>query len=417
MKKNVWILHHYATPACMSGLTRPYSFGMKMNEKGYNVRVFSSAFLHYSEENLIADRKLYIEDEFDNVPFVFVRTTPYKGNGISRVKNLISFYFNLQRAVKACVKKYGKPDVIYFSSPHLLTSVAGVRLSKKLKVESICEVRDLWPEAIFTVGKCTEKSLLGRMLQMMEHWIYKNSDKLIFTKEGDIDHLKEQKWDTDSGGDIDLLKANYVNNGVDIAQFNEEKEKYVYEDADLDDESVFKVVYVGAIRLVNNIGKILDCAKLLLDKNIKFIVFGDGNELETLKKRVADENITNVCFKGRVDRKYVPNILSKSDLNILNYSSTLYNWSRGNSSNKLFEYMASGKPVLSTVKMGYSIIEKYGCGFELENSTPEEFAQKVLYCYNMDDEKQKELGENAAKGASDFDYNVLSQKLIDVIEK
>lgn len=417
MKKNIWILHHYATPNCMSGLTRPYNFGLKMKAQGYKVRVFASAFLHYSEENLIEDKSLYLEQDFDGVPFVFVRTTPYSGNGVSRVKNLISFYFNLQRTVLDCVKKYGKPDVIYASSPHLFTCIAGIRMAKKLNVESICEVRDLWPEAIFTVGKCSENSLIGRVLTMMEHWIYKKSGKLIFTKEGDVDYIKEHKWDEQSGGKIDLSKVNYVNNGVDITLFNKEKNEFVFQDSDLDDGSVFKVVYVGAIRLVNNVGNILDCAKLLKDKNIKFLIFGDGNELEMLEERLKTENIGNVCFKGRVDRKYIPNILSKSDLNILNYSSTMYNWSRGNSSNKLFEYMASGKPVLSTVKMGYSIIEKYSCGFELKESTPELFAQKILECYSMSEEERKVIGNNALVGANDFDFNVLAKRLINVIEK
>ncbi len=81
-------------------------------------------------------------------------------------------------------------------------------------------------------------------------------------------------------------------------------------------------------------------------------------------RRVENENLDNVKMKGFVNKKYIPYILSKSSVNILNYSQTQYNWSRGNSSNKLFEYMASGKPMISTVKMGYSIIEKYKCGIE-----------------------------------------------------
>src|SRR5690625_6806467 len=95
-------------------------------------------------------------------------------------------------------------------------------------------------------------------------------------------------------------------------------------------------------------------------------------------------------MKGFVDKQFIPNILSKSSVNILNYSQTKYNWSRGNSSNKLFEYMASGKPIISTVKMGYSIIDKYRCGFELENSTPEELAATILKIKNISKEKRSE---------------------------
>ena len=78
--------------------------------------------------------------------------------------------------------------------------------------------------------------------------------------------------------------------------------------------------------------------------------------------------------------------------------------------------MASGKPVISTVKMGYSIIDKYKCGIELENSTPEELADAVLKVYQMAPEEYFAMGMNAKKGAADFDFNELIKKLINVIE-
>jgi glycosyltransferase involved in cell wall biosynthesis len=90
------------------------------------------------------------------------------------------------------------------------------------------------------------------------------------------------------------------------------------------------------------------------------------------------KKITNVKMKGSVNKKFIPYILSKSSVNILNSSQSLYNWARGSSCNKLFEYMASGKPVISTIKTGYSTIEKYNCGVELNACTPEELAKEIL---------------------------------------
>jgi len=109
--------------------------------------------------------------------------------------------------------------------------------------------------------------------------------------------------------------------------------------------------------------------------------------------------------------------LSKSSVNVLNYSQRQYNWARGNSSNKLFEYMASGKPIISTVKMGYSIIRKYKCGLELENGSPEDFANTILNMKNMSKEKYQEFGQNAKIAVADFDFKFLTKKLIKVIEK
>ncbi len=121
-------------------------------------------------------------------------------------------------------------------------------------------------------------------------------------------------------------------------------------------------------------------------------------------------------MKGFVNKCFIPYILSKSSVNILNYSNTQYNWSRGNSSNKLFEYMASGKPIISTVKMGYSIIEKYNCGIELEDSTPQNLVEAILKVKSMSKEEYQKIGNNAKKGALDFDFNVLTDRLINVIK-
>ena len=163
----------------------------------------------------------------------------------------------------------------------------------------------------------------------------------------------------DQGGDIHLGECHYINNGVDLESFYRQMNNNMLDDPDLNNDEMFNVVYTGAIRPVNNVGNILDTASLLKDyKDIQFLIYGDGNQLGALKQRVIDEQLTNVKFKGYVEKKYIPYILSKSSLNLLNYSQKNYNWSRGNSSNKLFEYMASGKPIISTVKMGYCPLEK-----------------------------------------------------------
>lgn len=416
MGKNIWMFHHYATPPTMSGLVRPYELSKKLKTKGYNSTVFASAYLHYTSENLILDKRKYIENLECGVPFIFVRASEYMGNGLSRVLNMISFAYNLFYVTKIFLEKKEKPDVIYASSPHPLTMIAGIKIARRLKIPCICEIRDLWPEAIFAVGKANANSLLGKLLQAGEHWIYKKADALVFLKEGDIDYLKERKWTLEQGGDIDLNKCYYINNGVDIEVFNKAIKKNRFEDGDLNDNS-FKVVYTGSIRTVNNVGILLDAASLLKNYSIiKFLIYGTGNEVDFLKKRIIKEDLTNVKMKGYVKKQHIPYILSESSVNVLNYSQSHYNWARGNSSNKLFEYMASGKPIISTVKMGYCILEKYQCGFSLKESTGKELARAILKVYNMPEKRYEEMCQNAQNGAKDFDYKILTKKLIEVIE-
>jgi len=414
--KNVWIFHHYATPPTMNGFSRPYNFGRISNKIGYQITVFSASYLHFSDINIIDDNQLYTVNNDTEIPFVFVKTPSSAKGGIGRLNNMLVYYKNLFKVVKSYLLEKEKPDLIIASSPHPLAMIAGIKIAKKFGVPCICEVRDFWPEVFFMGGKLKEKGIIGKLLVKGEHWIYKKADALIFLKEGDTEYLIDRKWTIQQGGDIDLKKCHYINNGVDIEAFNHQLENNVLNDQDLLNGK-FNVVYTGAIRPVNNVGNILDAAVLLKDqKNIQFLIYGIGNQLEAMKKRVSEEGLTNVKIKGYIEKKYIPYVLSKSSVNILNYSQEKYNWSRGNSSNKLFEYMASGKPIISTVQMGYCPLEKYKCGVSLEKDTPEDLAKAIMGLNVMPPKMYNDFSENAKNGAEDFDYKVLTKKLIDLTE-
>ena len=418
MIKNIWIFNHYANTPSQGPSLRHFYFALGLKKAGFAPIVFASNVSHFNGNDVKIKQGKYIIDNSEKIPFVYVKTSPYnKGNGFSRIKNMMSFFFNLLQLVKPVASRFGTPDVILASSVHPLTCVAGILIARKFSVPCVAEIRDLWPEAIFSFGKLKKESLPGKILLAGEKWIYKNADAIIFTKEGDVDYIKEMGWDKNHGGPVDLHKCHYINNGVNLQSFYQNMEENVLHDYDLEDAS-FKVVYAGAIRPVNNVEGIVDAAKIIKKDatDIKILIYGDGSDLERLRKRVVDEKVDNVIFKGFVEKKYIPYILSKSSVNILNYSQTKFNWGRGNSSNKLFEYMASKKPVISTVKMGYCIIDRYQCGISLSENTAECLALAILKIKNMPCEEYKKIADNAGLGAQDFDFSALTGKLIKVFE-
>ena len=194
-KKNVWFFHHYATPPTIPGLNRPYDFAKNLLANNYECTVFSSSYLHYVGENLVKDDSLYCEIVDNNVPFVFIKTTPYYDNGPLRIKNMISFYRNLFPVAKKYSDLQGKPDVIIASSAHPFTLIAGQKIAKKFGIPCICEVRDLWPESFVAYNIIKKKNPLLKLLYAGEKWIYKKADKLIFTMEGGKDYIIEKGWD------------------------------------------------------------------------------------------------------------------------------------------------------------------------------------------------------------------------------
>src|SRR5690625_1270766 len=265
MKKNIWIFNHYATNHFLNEGGRHYWFAKELRKKGYNPTVFCANTRHNSDEIIKVKKGKHIVIEKQNIPYVFVSTTKYQNNGISRVRNMISFYKNLFTVTKEYIKEYGKPDIIIASSVHPLTLVAGIKIAKKLKVPCICEVRDLWPESIVAYGTLKKESLIAKLLYKGERWIYKRADSIIMTWEGGKDYIKDQGWQND----VDLSKVNHINNGVVLADFDSNSQRYCIEDEDLNNKDYKNIVYTGSIRKVNNLGLLLDTAKLIQSEGIE----------------------------------------------------------------------------------------------------------------------------------------------------
>lgn len=415
MKKKIWLWNHYATDMYKNHGGRHYWFAENLIKQGYEATVFCANTYHNKTEYIDTVNKKYTTDVLNEIPFVFIKTSSYSDNGLHRIRNMITFYKNLFPVAREYAKLNGKPDIILASSVHPLTLVAGIKIAKKFGIPCICEIRDLWPESFVAYNIIRKNNPILKLLYAGEKWIYKKADKLIFTMEGGKDYIIEKGWDKEHGGPIDINKVYHINNGVDLEVFDYNKEHYVLEDEDLTEDGTFKVVYAGSIRLVNKVEKILDVAKHLSGQNIKFLIWGDGDQLDPLRKRVKDEQINNVCFKGRVDKKYIPYITSKAQLNIiLGDNLPLYRY--GSSANKLFDYFASASPTLSTKKYRYSLINRYKAGIELEDSSAERVAESIMYFKNLNKSDYEEYCKNARKAAQDYSFKNLTIKLIDIID-
>lgn len=411
---NVWIVNHYAIPPSMGGLVRHYYFSKYLQKKGHNVKIFTSSKIHNTDINMIKDKSLYKEEMEDGVEYTFVRSRDYKGNGLDRILNMIDTPFKIQKAMR-CFYKKEKPDVIYTSSPDLFVAFFALLFGKMHRIPVVVEIRDLWPESIVEYNGMSRKNPIIQILYQLEKWIYKKADQLIFTMEGGKEYIKDKGWDKK----INLDKVNHVNNGVDLEEFAEDVKRYQIQDNDLEDEKFFKVIYVGSVRRANNIETLVNVGKELKQRGndkIRIIIYGDGTDRESLEKRCKTEGLDNVIFKGKVEKKYIPYILSKSNLNILNYKQA-NTWKYGGSQNKQFEYLASGRPICSNVKMGYSIIRTNDCGVEDNIISTKDYADVVLKYAEMSEEKYKQECENAKKAAQNYDYETLSNRLEVILKK
>lgn len=412
MKQNVWIWNHYATNMFFDQAGRHYWFAENLIKEGYKPTIFCASTNHFSDNHIDTNDKQYSTDSVNYIPFVFVNTPEYKGNGKKRVLNMISFYRGLFKTAKMYAELNGKPDVILASSVHPLTLVAGIKIAKKFDIPCICEVRDLWPESIVAYGSLKRNSMIANLLYQGEKWIYKKASSIIMTWEGGSQYIKDQGWDNK----IDLNKVKHISNGVIIESFDKNSIENQIDDSDLEDKNYKNLVYAGSIRKVNNLGLLLDAAKLVQEKDqqIRFLIYGSGDEKEMLENRCIEENINNVVFKGRVEKRMIPSILKRSYANILHNSSTSLD-KYGQSQNKFFEYLAAGRCVIQTYTTGYSVLEKYKCGVSAPQQNANSIAEIILsVCNSLEEANQ--MGLNARKAAKEYDFAILTKKLISVIE-
>lgn len=418
MSKTVWILNHYAGNMYIVGGGRHYYMAKYLKENGFSPVVFCSNYDHFTRKNCIGSDKLWIEEQESEteVPYVFIKTRAYSDNGVQRVLNMTDFYCGMLKTAKQYAEDKGPPDVIYASSVHPLTLVAGLKLAKQFGVKCISEVRDLWPESIVAYStKWARTNPVIRVLYAGEKWIYKKSDYVIMTWAGGYDYIKDQGWQND----IPEKKVVHISNGVDLEPYLRNIQEHPYEDADLSNRDYKNFIYTGSIKKVNNLSLLVLAAqelKKMGNSTARIFVFGDGDELESLKQDAEKRKLDNILFKGRVPKHDVPSILSQGYASILHNSSTELN-KYGQSQNKFFEYLAAARPILMTYSVGHSVVKSQRCGIELDEQSPKVIADAILRLSNLTEEEYLKYCHNAAECAKQFDFKKLTDDLIEVIKQ
>ena len=409
-KGTIWLVNKEAAPSNEYAThMRTIRQAQYFQRKGYEVRLFCSAVVHNTK---IVHRfeGTFKEEEHDGVKMVFVKCPEYGESSVKRVWAFFVFSLNMFKA-----KAFPKPDIIIHESKTPF-DILLYWVAKRNKSRYIVDIEDLWPYELEHFGLISKKNPLLKVLYRMERWLYAHSEHTVISSEGGQDYMIERKWDKAQGGPIDLAKIHYVNNGLDLKEYQENVEKYQLEDADLEDKDTFKVIYLGSIRLANHLDSLLDAAKALYAyPNIRVLVFGDGTERQMLEERCEKEQIKNVIFKNKwIELKYVPYVLSKADINLLNYG---HDWAPyGGSMNKMIMSFASGKPIVSNAGMPYSEISRHELGIDKVFESPQEYAEAILSIYKLDKSEYEKVCGRVREVAKRYDINYLCEKFAEYCE-
>lgn len=409
--KTIWIVNYYTAPPQYISNPRHLEFAKRLINAGYRVRIFSSGFLRGKNIDLVPSGDLYANEDYNGIPYTHIKVRHYEGNGISRMISIMQFAWRVFRFRK----HFEKPDVVLHNI-HAPFDYPIVWCAKTLKAQYIAEAWDLWPHFFVTFGLISARNPIMKVAYNIEKKMYQAASDIIYTFEGGIDYLRLMGWTTETGGKISPDKVHYINNGIDLREFYENVDRYVRDDSDLNRIDKFKVVYLGSIKLVNNVQQLIDAAAFLkTNPKYSFLIYGNGEEKARLQQYCRDNHIDNVVFKEDwIPLKEVAYVVSQSSLNVMNYQRGfgLY----GVSSGKMFQYMAAGKPILCNIKLSYSDITRHNIGIDRDLNTPEEYAMAIQAIANMSSEEYESMCARAKDVAKQFDYDVLSEKLIQIIE-
>jgi glycosyltransferase involved in cell wall biosynthesis len=181
------------------------------------------------------------------------------------------------------------------------------------------------------------------------------------------------------------------------------------------------VVYVGGITESRGVLELVKSMNIMKSRyeNIYLILVGeiyDNVIMQKLQKmRVEFDIVNNTCISGEIAHEKIYDILSESTIGVAilhnepNYIESL--------PTKLFEYMASGLPIVaSNFPLWKQIVDDIGCGLTVDPLNPIQIAEALEYLIEHPDEANK-MGNNGRKAVLEkYNWESESKKLLTVYE-
>lgn len=403
-KKTIWIFCHYAQQPPYNTMLRYHNWGKELVKRGYKLTIVAASTVHNTDIDVV--EKLGTDNtECDGIRYRYVRTPKYSGNGVKRIQNMLSYC----RQLKVMKQETERPDAIIICEAYPYDFAR--RYFKGIPI--ITDIVDLWPESMLGYTSMSKNHPIIKILYKIEERAYRQSDAVVFSIEGGKQYIQEQKYKDK----VDYSRVFHINMGCDLDEFDRNATLYSSEIEDRSSDGHFVITYSGSMRPANHIIQICEAAKILKNKKSKVFIrmYGNGPEEETAKKFCADNDLDNIEFYGRFEKAKLPVILGNSDANIMTYLQTNV-MKYGGSQQKLFDYLASGKPVINCGTWGYNLVSRYNCGIVDEQQTAESIADAMLKISELPVDELKAMGKRAREVAEMYDQPKLVDQLETVIQ-
>lgn len=211
-------------------------------------------------------------------------------------------------------------------------------------------------------------------------------------------------------------KVLVLEDGIDLDRFRISDDRHFWRKKLGLPTNMNMVVYCGHLYEEKGIEHILLTAKTLGKENILFILVGGfSKDINKWKEYCKKELINNVFFVGFVNNSEVPKYLKAADALIMPYNTKVdFEVMDINTTSpmKLFEYMASNRPIVSTnIPTISKVIEHNKSGMLAEPNNIDQIATYLLELIK-DAEKSNRFAMNAFKYVKKFEWKERCKRII-----
>lgn len=357
-------------------------------------------------------RKESLEEFRDGI---HIHRLPFLAGMAGNLNYLINFpaFFNplwINR-LNDVVKKHHVQAIIVRD---ITLSITAINIGIRFRIPVFLDMAEPYPEMLRAMWKYEKRNFTDILVRnpALAAWVERRTLQKI-------DHvfvMVEESGRRIRGMGFPSERITVVSNTPDIGRFQKAKPTFPGSMCRMKDK--FKLLYIGFVTGSRGLINAIEGMRLAVRKNpeIMLVIAGDGKGRTELEKSVLKHGLGgNVFFEGRFDNAKMPEYVSSCDAGIIpHYSCGLWN---NTIPNKLFDYMAAGKPVLSSdVTPVRRILEETGAGVVYKDTSPEDFCEKAVILASSPDRARQmgEMGEKAVKAKYNWDADF--SRLISVIE-
>ena len=303
------------------------------------------------------------------------------GKGINLILNYISFVFF---SYFVCLFKIkGTFDIIFVQQLSPVTmALPGLWLKKKCKSKLYLWVLDLWPESITSASNFKNRFIL-RLINKLVKYIYNSSDVILVSSEFFRKSIIEKLIDKNK----EVIY--FPNWAEDIFTTKPQMNEAIPELPD-----GFNIVFAGNVGESQDFEAILKAAQLTHERNINWVIIGDGRKKKWIENEIQNRNITNVYLFGRFDLEVMPSFFQKADAMLVSlknepiFALTV--------PAKIQAYMASGNIILGMLSgEGQQIINESKSGFAVDAGDYVGLVEKIMKLKNLNFSQKAELKNNS----------------------